>query len=305
MKEYLGIDVGGTNVKMGIVDTAGHIHDFQSYPTADWKSSGKFIEKLADAINYRLTVYKNISRIGIGIPGNISKDRTTIMEVPSIPDLNGVELVKILQQRVPGIPIIMENDANAAALGELYFSKGAVEDDYLFITLGTGIGGAAIIDRKIFLGGDGNSMELGHIVSRYERRLESNIGKQGMLNIANSMLTDYRGKTILVPGEVTSSKLIVAAENGDELALKVFRTVGEILGEGLVAVIRIMDVKTIIVGGGLSAAFGYIQAGAEEILHKYLTPYYLNKLSIRRATLGNDAGILGAASLCFIETEAL
>lgn len=306
MKEYLGIDVGGTNVKMGIVDTDGHIHDFHSYPTADWRSTGRFAEKLGEAISFKLSQHKNVSKIGIGIPGTISKDRTTVLEVPAISELNGVKLVSILHSKVPNVSIAIENDANAAALGELYFSKEKIVSDYIFVTLGTGVGSAAIIDRRIFVGGDGNGMELGHIVSRYEKRLEENIGKRGMLEIASRLLPAYKGKTMLDEQDVQSAtKLILAAENKDELAIKIFREVGEILGEGLVASIRILDIKTILIGGGLSATFEYIKEGIDAILHKYLTPYYLNDLVVKKASLGNDAGILGAASLCFIETEVM
>jgi glucokinase len=306
MEEYLGIDVGGTNVKMGVVDTEGHIHDFHSYPTADWRNTGRFAEKFAEAISFRLTQNKNIRKVGIGLPGTISKDRTTVLEVPAISELDNVKLVSILRSKVPDAAISIENDANAAALGELYFSKEKITGDYIFVTLGTGVGSAAIIDGKIFTGGDGNGMELGHIVSRYEKRLEQNIGKKGMLDMAARLLPEFRGKTTLDDQDILSAtKLMLAAENKDQLAIKLFQEVGEILGEGLVASIRILDIKTILIGGGLSATFNYIKEGVDASLNKYLTPYYLNKLDVRKASLGNDAGILGAASLCFIDTETL
>ncbi len=302
MKEYLGIDIGGTNVKMGVVDEEGRIHDFYSYPTIDWRQSGQFVEKLIEAIRFRLTGHKEVRHVGIGVPGTLTKDRKTPLEVPAIADINGVPLVGHIVQALPGFAVAMENDAHAAALGELYFSEQPPGDNFLFITLGTGIGSAAVIDRQLFLGGGGNAMELGHIVSRFERRLESNIGKRGMLAMAEAMLTDYRQPTMLPRDETLSgTKLILAAEGGDKLALRVFREVGHLLGEGLVAAIRLLDIKTVLVGGGLSAAFSYIEEGVHATLHQYLTPYYLDELTVRKATLGNDAGILGAASLCFIE----
>jgi glucokinase len=303
MKEYLGIDIGGTNVKMGVVDEGGHIHDFHSYPTAEWRKSGKFIEKLSEAIKFRLTVHKEIKKIGIGIPGTVSKDRRTVLEVTAISELNGVNLADVLQTNLPGISIALENDASAAGLGELYFSKSEMEDDFIFVTLGTGVGGVAIIDRKIFMGGDGNSMELGHIVSRYNKRLEQNIGKQGMLNLAAMHFGNYKGNTLLKSGDLSTTKLILAAEQKDELALQVFNEIGEILGEGLIAAIRILDIKTVIIGGGLSATFEYIKGGMQKMLQQHLTPYYTNALSVRKATLGNDAGLLGAASLCYSVEE--
>ncbi|MNY20886.1 Glucokinase [compost metagenome] len=196
--------------------------------------------------------------------------------------------------------IFLENDANAAALGELHFAKKTIPGTYGFITLGTGIGSAAVIDRRIFTGGDGNGLELGHIPSRNDKTLEQNIGKQGIINLIGQRLDEYSGPTLISREEpISATKTVLAANSGDEFARKVFFEVGEILGEGLVSFVRIMDIKTIIIGGGLSAAYQFIEPGIKKQLQYYLTPYYLKAIDIRLASLGNDAGLLGAASLCF------
>ncbi|SDK76166.1 glucokinase [Catalinimonas alkaloidigena] len=302
MSIYLGIDIGGTNVKMGLIDPQGNIKHRLTYTTLTWRTDGPFEARLAEAIAAYLQQVPPVAGVGIGIPGTLTKDRRTGLEFPNIPELNGVALAAYLEQQFPTLSFWLENDANAAALGEYYFSGEAMPEDYLFVTLGTGVGGAAIIDRKIFIGGDGNSMEIGHVVSRFERRLESNIGKRGIVNMAEAMLNDYWGKTRIVAHKdepITGRKLITAAEQGDVLALHVLQEVGEILGEGLVSAIRLLDIKTILVGGGLSATFEFILPGIMKIMRHYLTPYYLEPLVIRRARLGNDAGLLGAAALCF------
>lgn len=304
LEQFLGIDVGGTNVKMGTVDLSGNIEDFQSYPTADWRSSEKFTNKFLDAISYKLLKNKSIKKIGIGIPGLLSSDRRSVLEVPAIPELNGVRLVNLLKKQFPTVTVSMENDANAAALGEFYFGSEEMGEDFIFATLGTGIGGAAVVNKRLFNGAGGNAMEFGHIVSRGGYRLEQNIGKRGILNMAAANYPKFKKakKTKLTDEEVGSaSRLIVAAEENDALALHVFHQVGILLGEGLVAGIRILDCKSLLIGGGLSASFEYIYPGLMETLNSYLTPYYLEELSIKRATLGNDAGILGAASLCFVD----
>ena len=299
--QYLGIDVGGTNVKMGIVDAkTGVISNFQSYDTMRWRESKHFVDRLADAIDLQLYEHKNVKRVGIGLPGILTRDRRTLMEITAIPEIDGTPLIQILEDRFPNTVFFMENDANAAALGEFYFSKDTLPEDYIFITLGTGVGGAAIIDKKIFLGGDGNAMEPGHLPSRNGKVLERNIGKRELLEMANKMRAEWKDSTTLeADGSISTTELIVAAEDGDKLAQNILNEMGEMLGDNLVALIRVLDIKTILIGGGLSAGFDFILPSVKKQLNYWLTPAYLEKLKIYRASLGNDAGLLGAASLCF------
>ena len=307
MYEHLGIDIGGTSVKMGLVNPAGQIHDFQSFSTLQWRREGNFTGRLVEAIARQCTTAPQVSRLGIGVPGNLSRDRRTLLELPNIPELNGTPLADQLEAYFPTLPVRLENDANAAALGEYYFATEPLPEDYLFVTLGTGVGGAAIIDRRVFTGGDGNSMEIGHVVSRYGRRLESNIGKRGIMNLAGALLNDAWAETLMADDKdevITGPRLLQAAEKGDALARRVLHEVGEILAEGLVSAIRLLDIKTVIVGGGLSVMLPFLETGMQEVFRHYLTPYYLRPLRVRRAQLGNDAGILGAASLCFDAADA-
>jgi len=299
--EYLGIDVGGTNVKMGIVDAStGKISNFYSHDTISWRQSGHFVERFGDAVALQLLAHKDVDRVGIGLPGMLSRDRTVPLEITAIPEINGVPLVETLTKRFPGVKFFLENDANAAALGEYYFAEEKITENYIFITLGTGVGGAAIINKKIFTGGDGNAMEPGHIPSRNGRVLERNIGKKELLDLAAQRRAEYKGETQLPSdGDISTTGLVAAAAEGDELALQIWEEVGEILGEGLAALIKILDIKHVLIGGGLSASFDYILPAIEKTLDYWLNPYYKNGLAIKRATLGNDAGLLGAASLCF------
>lgn len=299
--EYLGIDVGGTNVKMGVVEAeSGTISNFYSHDTGSWRESGHFVERFGEAIKVQLLEHKNIKKIGIGVPGTISRDRTTLLEITAIPEINGIPFVPELKKRFPDHEFFLENDANAAALGEFYFGEEKIEENYIFITLGTGVGGAAIINKKVFVGGDGNAMEPGHVPSRNGKVLERNIGKKELLDLANDMRQKFRGRTQLPDdGNISTTGLVAAASEGDELAQMIFDEVGAMLGEALISLIRILDIKLILIGGGLSASFDYIMPAVNKQLKYWLTPYYLDPLVIKRATLGNDAGLLGAASLCF------
>lgn len=299
MENFLGIDIGGNHVKTACVAEDGSIQDFQSYSTSTMQDSGDFVSALMEIIAFKLVNHKEIRKIGIGLPGMISRDRSTPVDISSIPELNNQPLLKKLKERFPEKAFFLENDANAAALGELLFAKQKLPETFAFITLGTGIGSAFVLDGKIFTGGDGNGLELGHIPSREGRHLEANIGKQGVIRLASLRLSDYRGSTLIARDQpVSATKLVVAASEGDEFARSVFFEVGEILGEGLVSLIRILDVKTVVVGGGLSASFEYLKPGVLRILHNLLPGYYCSVLDFRLASLGNDAGVLGAAALC-------
>jgi glucokinase len=260
------------------------------------------LDRLADAIALQLYQHKNVKKIGIGLPGILTKNRRTLIEITAIPEIDGSPMIDMLEKRFPEHEFFMENDANAAALGEFYFSpeKKSMPEDFVFITLGTGVGGAAIIDRKIFLGGDGNAMEPGHVPSKNGKVLERNVGKKELLQLATEMRANYTGQTVLASdGTISTTALVVAAEEGDALALAIWDEVGSLLGDMLVSLIRILDIKNIFIGGGLSASFDFIIPSMERQLNYWLTPAYLEKLNIKKALLGNDAGLLGAASLCF------
>lgn len=299
--EYLGIDVGGTNVKMGIVEAdSGKISNFYSHDTISWRQSGHFVDRFGDAVALQLLAHKDVKKVGIGLPGMLNRERTTPLEITAIPEINGVPMVDMLSHRFPGVDFYLENDANAAALGEYYFAEEKITENYIFITLGTGVGGAAIINKKIFTGGDGNAMEPGHIPSRNGRVLERNIGKKELLELAVERRQQYQGETSLPDdGSISTTGLVAAAAEGDELAGQIWSEVGEMLGEGLASLIKILDIKQVLIGGGLSASFDYIMPAVDKTLDYWLNDYFKNGLSIKRATLGNDAGLLGAASLCF------
>ena len=294
----MGIDIGGTNIKIGIVDREGGMESKIKYATSELRESGDFVNGFLDILSREFEKHPEIQEVGIGIPGTHSLDRSTCLEIAAIPELDGVELKKHLQDRFPDKEFHIENDANVAALGEYYFSGTKIPESYLFVTLGTGIGSAAIINKEIFIGGDGNGMELGHILSRNGKELEENIGKRGIMKRAEKLLD--RKKTALRNYDNLGPRVIIKeALNGDKVSIKVFREVGETLGEGLVATIRLLDIKTILIGGGLSAGFDLIIDKLQETLEYNLTPYYTKDILIKRAELGNNAGIVGAASLCF------
>lgn len=297
MEQVLGIDVGGTNVKFGLVDAKGNLTEKIKYPTADLMVKGDFVTNFVATVKKELSKHKHIKKVGIGVPGLISKDGTTVVRAANIPAFDGANLIKTLKSKIRGKSFAMENDANAAALGEFVFNKKEVGNNFLMITLGTGVGGGAVIDGKLFRGGSGNAMEIGHIYGGKGRSIEEEIGKKGIVRKANSLIKEYPKSILASKKTIDAKKVAKAALANDTVGIKVFEHVGQYLGQCIVSGVRILDLHSIIIGGGVSETFPILEKSMMAIINDKLGPYYTSDLKIHKATLGNDAGILGAASL--------
>jgi glucokinase len=300
---FLGVDVGGTHLKIGLVDTSGNIVSFDKEDTTPFRNDPRgFNFCFIECIGRYLSKYPDVKKVGIGLPGLIDKKRTTSLEIPAIPELNGFPLKDHLLQSYPDIQFYLENDAAAAAIGEFRFGKVKTSDNFLFITMGTGIGSAMVMDGKVFKGSRGNAMEMGHMLSEEKNGLEKIIGRDGILVIMDKYIKanpDIAGE--LNGKELGTHLLVDSAKNGNKVALMVFEEVGKILGEALVSTIRILDVTEVYFGGGISAGLEFMMPSLKQTVNTYLTAYYTKDLLLAKATLENNAGTLGAAALCFIE----
>lgn len=299
---FLGIDVGGTHLKIGLVDKEGEILEFQKESTAPYREDRiGFGPKFIHSLEKYLEKYSTVTEVGIGLPGLISKDRTTTLEIPAIPGLNGFNLKEGLKKAYPNHSFYLENDAAAAAIGEFYFGKGSPPENFLFITMGTGIGSALVLDGQVFKGSRGNAMEMGHMLSRGSARLETLVGRQGILNLMSYFISKYPEEAgELVNSELGSHLLVDTAKRGNKVSLMVYEEAGRILGEAIVSTVRVLDVTNVYFGGGISAGLEFMMPALEETLAKNLTNYYTKDLNLQKATLENNAGTLGAAALCFM-----
>jgi len=300
IQEVLGIDVGGTNVKISPVNQDGEVLSKEKFPTKPLYEDGKFLYNFTSIIKDQLIKYPLIKKIGIGVPGTITKDRMGIISLPNIQGMDNIQIIPELKSTFPDHDFFLENDAAAATLGEYKFSKEKMPDDVIFITLGTGVGGGAVLDGKIFTGGDGNAMEVGHVVASNGKTIEHNIGKRGIINIAADILKNSKEDSLMRSLKVLDIKDInKCAKKGDKLAREVFVTVGTYLGECIVSCVRVLDIKFILIGGGISKNIKYIEKSMWAEIHKFLPASYTDNMKIKAASMGNDAGIMGAASLCF------
>ncbi|WP_200979020.1 ROK family protein [Echinicola sp. 20G] len=300
-EHFLGVDVGGTHLKIGRVSQEGEIVSFDKEDTGPYKEDPRgFNACFVDVIGKYLAKYPDVNKVGIGLPGLINKERTTTLEIPAIPDLDGFNLKGALLEKYPNKLFFLENDASAAAVGEFNFASSKPSSNFLFITMGTGIGSAAVLDGRIFKGARGNAMEMGHMMSRGNARLETLIGRNGILRILERMINAYPEKAgELKDKELGTHLLVDTAYAGNEVSLMTFEEVGDILGEAIVSTVRILDVTEIYFGGGISAGLEFMMPALDKTVRQYLTPYYVKDLKLIKATLGNNAGTLGAAALCF------
>ena len=302
----LGIDVGGTTVKFGVVTLEGGIVEKKAYNTHAWDSSVEaFIENLtAIILDYQERF--EITGVGIGFPGLLTTDRISTYMLANIPCLNDQPVVSMIREKIKNIPIKIENDAKCAALGEIYFGQHHDLNSYLMISLGTGVGGGLVMDRSLFIGINGNATEIGHIPLSDGLVLEDHVGQEKITAFTTLWLQKEQYKNSLLQHEELSPKTIFdAAENGDQCAKDVFFYVGECVGEMLIGVMRLLDLSTFLLAGGVSGATDYIRPGIISKIKEHLPPYYTDKLDIRKASLNNEAGILGAASLIMHEHETI
>lgn len=295
----LGIDIGGTTVKFGVVSADGEIIEKKAHDTHSWDSSAEiFIENLASIIQTYQSAYE-IQGVGIGIPGLLSADRKSTLDLANIPALNNQPVVDMLHAKLGKETLIrIENDAKCAALGEIYF--GAYDDltNYLMIALGTGVGGGLVLDSNLFTGVNGNATEIGHIPLSDGIALENHVGQQKITAFTKGWLKDPKYADSSLQGKDISPKTIFEeAKNGDRCAQEVFFYVGECVGEVLVGIMRLLDISTFLLAGGVSGASEFIKPGIDHKLKAHLPTYYTDKTDIRRASLNADSGLLGAASL--------
>lgn len=309
MKEYVfGVDLGGTTVKLGLFTVAGELMDKWEIPTRTANGGENILADIAASLDAKLAE-KGISRqqvkgAGLGVPGAVLEDRY----VKPCVNLNGWggDVAGELSE-LCGYPVKAVNDANAAALGEMWLGGGKGCDNVVFVTLGTGVGGGIIVDGKLLSGVHGAGGEIGHIKLNPAETESCGCGKKGCLEQyasatgivreAKRLLNESGEASALRQFENVSAKNVFdCAKEGDKLALNVVDFFADCLGRGLACISCVCDPQVFVIGGGVSAAGQIIVDAATEAFRKYAFPA-AEETSFVLASLGNDAGICGAARL--------
>lgn len=307
MAEYVfGVDIGGTTVKLGLFTVLGELLDKWEITTRVDEGGKHILGDIAVSIEAKLTE-KNISKdmvagIGMGVPGPVKEDGTVLRCV----NLGwGIFNVADELNRIIGLPVKVGNDANMAALGEMWQGGGKGYSNIVMVTLGTGVGGGIIINGKMLFGVNGAGGEIGHIqVSDTEtevcgcgRRgcLEQYTSATGIVRMANNALNNTDRPSSLRNVQYVSAKEVFdAAKNGDELALWLVENHGKCLGKALAQIACVVDPEIFVIGGGVSRAGSIITDTTAKYFQEYCF-HACKKTEFALATLGNDAGIYGGA----------
>ena len=308
----VGIDIGGTNTTWGFVDEGGGILVGGSFPTFADEPPEKLAARIAAAVKADwLSIEQDdmaLLGIGMGAP-NANYHRGTIEYPPNF-DWEVVEFVKLIRQHID-LPVVMTNDANAAAIGEMTFGDAVGVDDFIVITLGTGLGSGIVSGGRLVLGHDGFAGEMGHITAQRDSDRLCGCGRTGCLETfasATGIVTTARellslrsdDSTLrLAAGDgLTAADVGKAAARGDALALEAFEITGRMLGRSLADAVAILSPQVVFLFGGLANAGELITAPVKRHMEDNLLPIFRNKVDVRISGLQQkNAAILGAAAL--------
>ena len=311
----IGIDLGGTSIKFGILTLEGEVQDKWAIPTNILSDGKHIVPDIIESINHRLNLY-NLDKsdfigIGMGTPGTVDIEAATVRGAFNLNWADVQEVGAPISEGV-GLPFILDNDANVAALGERWVGAGENQPDVVFITLGTGVGGGIVADGNLIHGVVGAAGEIGHIVVEPHDGFACTCGNHGCLEtvtsatgvvrLARKFAEEYEGSSQIKASidngdEVTSKDIFIAAEAGDAFALSVVDKFAYYLGFACANLGSTLNPAAIVIGGGVSAAGEFLRSKVETYFQKYSFSTVRDSTKIKLAELGNDAGIIGAASL--------
>ena len=306
---YLGIDLGGTNIAVGLVDENGKILHQDSTPTLATRPAEEIVKDMCDTCKKVVAdagyTLDDVEAIGVGCPGTVDNTSGIIAYSNNLPMVQ-FHMREMIQKHIDK-PVNLENDANAAAFGE-YIINGNGASNFIFITLGTGIGGGVIIDGKIYRGFNCAGAELGHTTIIMDGE-QCSCGKKGCWEAYASVTalirqtkkaieenpTSLMAELAKKEGKVSGRTSFDAAKQGDAAAKKVVENYIKYVAEGLNNMLNIFQPEIISVGGGISKEGDYLLGPVKELVYKDDYNKYMPKTKIEVATLFNDAGIIGAA----------
>jgi glucokinase len=311
MSLTIGIDVGGTKVLGGVVDEAGKVLTTARKDTP--RQGGSALTQTIADVAKELLAQHSVASVGVSAAGFVSSDRKTMLATPNIADWNGVDLDNQLTKLI-GLPVVIENDANAAAWGEAKFGAGKNQDHMMMLTVGTGIGGGIVVNGALYRGAFGIAAEFGHMRVVPEGHI-CGCGARGCFEqyaSGNALLRHAReainaspevARNLLSRGDgtvagLTGQAITDAARDGDPVALAAFNTTGQWLGAGIASLAVLLDPACVVIGGGVIDAGEILLKPTRESLERNMPfagkhPYP----QIIAAQLGNKAGLVGVADL--------
>lgn len=315
MAKRIGIDVGGTNVKIALVDDNGKIIYSNSVPTYAKMGYEYTVNNIKQAIKDLMketnTTPSDIEGIGFDFPGQVDCKTGVVKLAPNIPGWVNVPIAQMIEDEFH-IPTRIDNDVRCAALGELKFGAGRGCENFICITIGTGIGSGIVINGKVVRGATNAAGELGHIKLQMNGGPICGCGDTGCLEafasgpaivamaqdyIKGGKSTKFREMAAVEGGEITPYMVAKAAEEGDPVAKRIFEIVGEYIGIGLTSVINLLNPERVIIGGGVAESGELLLGPIRKTIKERAMVVAGNAVEIVPAQLGNSAGVIGASML--------
>lgn len=313
-RKLIGVDLGGTTIKIGILTEEGVIQQKWSLRTNILDEGSHIVPDIVQSINHHIDLYK-MSRdqfvgIGMGTPGTVNREKGTVIGAFNLNWKTSQEVKKQIEDDT-GLPFAIDNDANCAGLGERWKGAGNDGDDVAFITLGTGVGGGIIANRQLVHGVNGAAGEVGHMIVEPNGYLctcgnhgclEQYASATGVVHLAQDLAEEYEGdsslKAMIDNGDEITSKIVFdLAKEHDFLANMVVDKVCHYLGLAAANISNTLNPESFVIGGGVSAAGDFLLSRVKKNFEKYAFPTVRTSTQLKLAQLGNDAGIIGAASL--------
>lgn len=311
-KGVIGIDVGGTNLRGALVSPEGEIIRRMKMPSGAHEGIETVVGNLAVLIQ-EMGEGEELAGVGFGIPGIIDSRKGVITQAPNIANVRNYPIRETLQRRLGGdLTLIVENDANCAAVGEWWRGAGRDVDSLIMLTLGTGVGGGIILDGKLWAGADGMGGEIGHMTI-YPEGARCSCGNYGCLESYSSasavrrmvkeilehsaVVTALREEVREVEPAMIPEAVMRAALGGDEAALGIWERFGTALGIGMASCVNILNVEMIVIGGGVSQAWEMFIGRAREELRERGLKAPSERVKVVKSVLGDDEGVIGASYL--------
>lgn len=313
-KKLIGVDLGGTTIKFAILTDTGEVQQKWSLRTNILDDGRHIVPDIVESINHHIDIYgmtkDQFIGIGMGTPGTVNFANGTVKGAFNL-NWRESQPVQELIEEGTGLKFVVDNDANVAALGERWKGAGNNSTDVVFITLGTGVGGGVIANDQLVHGAVGAGGELGHMnvqpggylcTCGNHGCLERYASATGIVQLAQDFAEQYVGNSklsaMINDGEEITSKIVFdLAKENDYLAVKVAEKVGYYLGMASANVANILDPEFIVIGGGVSAAGDFLLDFVKDSFQEFAFPTVRESTKLKLAELGNDAGVIGAASL--------
>lgn len=314
MKYVIGVDLGGTKISCALADLSGKVIETQVVSTNASEGELAVLNRIINVIDKVMlntkTSKEDIKAIGIGAPGPLDARKGIIVEPANLPFVN-FDLVTPIKEKF-NMPVYLDNDANAAAIGEFMFGAGKGTESMVYVTVSTGVGGGAILNGQIYRGRTTNALEVGHTTVEPFSSARCNCGNLGCLEaLSSGTAIAKRAKDAVLSNidtrlkqyeTLTSYEVFKEAENGDKVAISIRDTALRYLGVGITNVINTFDPDMVVIGGGVSKAGEVIFSKVKEVVNERGLKTITSGCEIVPANLGTDAGVIGAVALAVLQS---